>query len=118
MKWTERYEDTAWVNYIKPTVDYVTRLAELIVLAAVFRVAADQIESLTLSILSGLLILVIGAYVGFPIGYLYPLSNRIKTNNWRIALAIALPLGLLIGGGAFFVAKEISDAVTAIAGIE
>lgn len=118
MKWAEKYEDTLWSNSIKPVFDYISRVAELIILAAVCRVAADQTESLVLDVFAAVMIIIVGGYAGFPVGYLFQAGSKVKTKDWRIAVAVALPLGLIVAGGAFILGIEVSEAIRAIASLE
>ena len=113
--WADDFKSSIWVKYFKPVLDYIIRMAELMVLAAVFRVAADQAHSSLLSIMATILIYIIGAYSGIPIGLLYHSYHGATTKSLTFAIAIALPIGIAIAAFSFFGALEVSRAVKALA---
>ena len=112
--WAEDFKSSIWVKYFKPILDYVVRIAELMALAAVFRVAADQVHSIFLEIMASVLIYIIGAYSGLPIGLLYHRLQGVTTKSLTVAIAIALPIGIAVAALSFLGGLEVSNAVKAL----
>ena len=115
IRWAENIEETLWATHFKSVVDYVVTFAELIVLAAVFKVAADHAQSTIITIISVILKYVVGMYVGLPLGFLTVKMSKYKTRSLALAIAIALPIGLVAGVGSALVSMEMSKAVEGFA---
>ena len=112
--WAEDFKSSFWVKYLKPILDYVVRIAELMALAAVFRVAADQVHSPFLEILATILICIIGAYAGIPLGLLFHRLRGVSTKSLVVAIANALPIAVAIAAMSFLGGVEVSRAVKAL----
>ena len=114
----DRVAGSHWAVWIKPTIDYITRLAELIVLASAFSVAASKTDSIVLDGLAGILRITCAAYAGFAFGILSLAVDRIKTDKLWLALLIAIPLGLAMGVTAFEGSKALAEAINQLAGLD
>ena len=112
--WADEFKSSAWVTYVKPGLDYIVRIAELMALAAVFRVAADQVHSYFIEAMATILIFIIGAYSGLPIGLLYYKLRGFTTKSLMAAIAIALPISIIVSMLAFFGGIEVSHSVKAL----
>jgi predicted PurR-regulated permease PerM len=89
-----------------------------IVLASAFKVAAEKTNSGILDALSVFLTLACGAYAGLAFGVVHLLLERVKTKRLWLALAIAMPIGLVLGYVSFEGSRELSKAIRQIAAIE
>ena len=112
--WADDFKYSAWVTHVKPVLDYIVRIAELMALAAVFRVGADQVHSLFLEAMATILIYIIGAYSGLPIGLLYYKMRGFTTKSLMAAIAIALPISITVAMLTFFGGIEVSHSVKAL----
>ena len=107
----DTFKDSARFTHVKPVLDYVTRIAELLALAAAFKIAADRSDSFLLSALAFLLPCVVGAYVGLPLGLLNFAFKGVRTKSLLVALAIAMPVGIAGGLATAYVSVKASHAV-------
>jgi hypothetical protein len=107
--------DTVYSRYVRPVLRYIIQLGEAMALAVFFHIAADQTESTVIDVMSFLITCTVAAYMALPVGLLGQRLDHIKTKDWRVAFAIALPLGALMAFGAHHIGSEISQAVSEIA---
>lgn len=111
-------QETYWTAVIKPIFDYIIRLAEIITLAAVFRVAADRADSLFLEIVSSTFIVIIGGYAGYPVGSMVHKLDKIETKSRLIRLSIPSLTAITVGGLALFIGIEVTEAIRIIADVD
>ena len=101
-------------KYLFPLAEYVTRIAELLVLTAIFYAAGEQTDSFFLTAMAVVLNMACGLYFGFVFAIPLSLAGRVKTKDWKVALAIALPGSVLMAWGAFELGQLMTEAVKAL----
>jgi hypothetical protein len=114
----ERFSKSLWTLWIKPVVDYVTRVGELIVLAAAFKIAAVKSESMLLEVFSILLILACAAYTGIALGLLHVAIDSLRLKSWWLTRLILVALAVGMGVFSFHGSRQLSAAIIEIAEIQ